>query len=434
MTAVPAPAAGTSWSPPAAAGPCPAGGPPWVLFPQDGPSEPTGPGALVWQAAPGCPGGPGARVDQIAQGAAPGAPARPRSASGALIAPLGPLSAASSPHGQIAILGADPRHPGGALLVQGHAGGPFRALLKGGPLLPGATLSTAYLGDLALLAPTRASAQGALGLSVERWFGNALGPTVDSGGPAAGAVSGLTVALDFRSDAIVAWAQDGAVWVRDVPAHGGPRPARRLGPAGPAAHIVALLSDDNRGIVMWSERSGAATNVWMDYSATGPRFGAPRLLEHIVDPSALQAPAGSPQLIRLSSESVMAAWAGAEGGRWVVRTAPVDQHGLRTVGTIAAPGGDALLCSLAPGPHGEAIALFGQPRQGPVAAEEALYSARGFETDGRTVFGAPEAIAGPGPVSGATVAIEPGSDRAIAAWQGSEGAVYYSLRAPEPAG
>jgi hypothetical protein len=409
-----------------------------VLFPQDKPSEPTGPGALVWPAVPGCPGGPGARVEEIVPGASPGPPMTPRSASGALLAPRGPLSASSAPHGQIAISGTDSRGGGGALLVQGRAGGPFRALLRGGPLLAPGALSTAYLGDLALLAPSRAGGQGALGVSVERWFANALGPTVAAGGPAQGAVSEITVTLDFRSDALIAWAQGGAVWVRDVPARGEPRPAQRLGPAGAAAHIVALLSDDNRGIVMWSQRSGARTNVWMDHSATGPRFGAPRLLEHVLAPGGAPAPDLSPQLIRLSSESVMAAWAGTEGGHWVVRTAPVDQHGLRTVGTIAATGGDALLAALAPGPRGEAIVLFAQPRQepgwSPAPTAQALYSARGFESDGRTAFGAPEAIAADGPLSDATVAIEPGSDRAIAAWRGLGGAIYYSLRAPEPTG
>ncbi len=176
----------------------------------------------------------------------------------------------------------------------------------------------------------------------------------------------------------------------------------------------------------------------MDYSATGPRFGAPRLLERIGDPPGVAPPASSPQLIRLSSESVMCAWAGAEAGHWVVRTAPIDQHGLRTVGTIAAPHGDALLEALAPGPRGEAVALLGEPLTDAGGSAEpnrqALLSVRGTETAGRTVFGSPEPLAPPGPLAGATVAIEPGSDRAVAAWEGQGGAVYYSLRTPEAAG
>jgi hypothetical protein len=207
---------------------------------------------------------------------------------------------------------------------------------------------------------------------------------------------------------------------------------------------------------MWSEQRGTRTDVWMDYSATGPRFGAPKLLERSYDPSG--PPPGSPQLIRLSSESVMSAWGGVEAGRWVLRTAPIDQHGLRTVGTIAAPEGDALLAALAPGPRGEAVALFTEPQAAPAgeallgepqaghlppalmagpqspSAAQGLFAVRGIETAGRTQFGAPEAIAPVGPVSGASVAIEPSSDRAVAAWQGAGGVVYYSLRIPDPAG
>jgi hypothetical protein len=189
---------------------------------------------------------------------------------------------------------------------------------------------------------------------------------------------------------------------------------------------------------MWSEQQGTTTSTWMDYSQPGPRFGSARLLERLDDPEQGSPAAGAPQLIRLSSESVMSAWAGAANGRWVVRTAPIDQHGLRSVSTIAVPGADVLLDALAPGPRGEAIALLAEPRPGagqPVAAApQALLAARGIELAGRTAFGSLEQIAAPAALSGANVAIEPDSDRALAAWQGPGGVVYYSLRAPEPAG
>ena len=434
-----APAAAASWSAPASA-PCPATGPPLVLFPSDKPSEPTGPGALLWPGAAACPGGAGARVQAIAAGATPSAPARPRSASGALIAPAGPIAAASSPHGQIAISGADPRNPSGELLVQGRSDGRFRALLKGGPLTAPGVLATAYLGDLALLAPLSGGG-GAMAVRIERWFANGLGAQLPAAPRAAGTITAATIAMDFRSDAIAAWARRGSVWVADLPAHGRLRPPRRLGPAGSLTRIVALLSDDGRGMVMWSASAGASTSVWLDYSQAGPRFGAPQLLERYSDPGAGAPPAGSPRLIRLSSESVMSAWAGVEGGRWVVRTAPIDQRGLRTVSTLAAPSGDALLEALAPGPDGDAIALLGEPlgalpaietlSGGPPsdpAGDQVLVAARGTEAAGRTLFAAPEPVATIPAASLATLAIEPGTDRAIAAWQGPGGVVEYSVR------
>jgi hypothetical protein len=415
-----APVAAGRWSAPAAAGSCSATGAPRVLFPSDRPDHATGPGALVWSASAGCPGGQGARVDQLLPGALPGPASIPRSAAGA---PLGALSAADGPHGQIVISGVE-RH-NHELLVQGRAGGSFKALLQDDGLLGPGTLTSAYLGDVALLAPLAGAGPGALGLSVERWFANAVGPLRPARRPARSSASALTVAMDFRSDALVAWAQAGGIWVRDLPARGGARAPQRLGPAGSDPHLTALLSDDNRGIVMWSEQRGSATSVWMDFSATGPRFGPPQLLERDVDPSA--PPAGSPQLIRLSSESVMSAWGGVQDGRWVLRTAPIDQHGLRSISTTAAPDGDALLDALAPGPRGEAIALLSEPQTG---TGEALLAARGIEAAGRTYFDAPEVLAPAGPVSGATVAIEPAGDRAVAAWQGAGGVVHYSLRAP----
>ena len=103
-------------------------------------------------------------------GAAPAAPSEPRP-SGA--DPLAPLSVAAAPQGKIAIVGSDPRHPGHALALEGSAGGSFGALPGATATVPQAALSTAYLGDLALLAPAPAS--DALVLEVQRWFGGPAG-------------------------------------------------------------------------------------------------------------------------------------------------------------------------------------------------------------------------------------------------------------------
>ncbi len=303
-----------------------------MLFPEDSPSTATGPGALVWAAGPSCPGGAGARIQPILPGEPPGTPAAPRGAP----APLAPLNAASSPGGRIALAGADPSANGSSLVVQGRAGSGFAVLRAGGPASPLPALSTAYLGDLALAAATGARGPASIALSIERWYGGALHPPRQAGGPARGGVTALTVALDFRSDALAAWSQGGSVWVRDLPASGAAPKARRLGPAGARTEIAALLSDDNRGIVMWSEQSAGTTSLWIDYSAPGPRFGAPTLVERDVDPGGTAASGSSPLLARLSSEGVVAAWSGVSAGRWVVHAAPIDQHGLRSVSTLAA--------------------------------------------------------------------------------------------------
>ena len=58
----------------------------------------------------------------------------------------------------------------------------------------------------------------------------------------------------------------------------------------------------------------------------------------------------------------MVAWAGADAGHWVVRTAPVLMSGVGVVGTIAAPGADLLLDCLAAGPDADALVLWTQPQ------------------------------------------------------------------------
>jgi hypothetical protein len=310
--------------------------------------------------------------------------------------------------------------------VEGTAGGTFRALPGAAAVAPVAALSTAYLGDLALLAPAR----NALVLQVQRWFGGPAGApkqvTARTAPPGA-----LTVALDYRSDALAVWTAEGGVWARVMRAGGRVLPAQRLGPAGEGTRIAALLSDDDRGIVMWSTERSGASDVYLDQSATGPRFGAAARIEHAAGTGA---PEASPQLVRLSSESVMCAWTGASEGHLVVRTAPIDQHGLRAVSTIAAPaGGDLWLSALAPGPRGEALALLSESGRSPSGAaapgQVKLLASRGIDAaPGRTLFAPPQLVAPTGPVSGATLAVEPGTDRAIVAWRGAAGAIDYAVQ------
>jgi hypothetical protein len=408
-------------------------GAPYVLFPENKPNRATGPGALVWSAGTRCPGGAGARVSLIGAGDLPGAPAPPRSASHQSIAPRGQLMAASGPHGQIAISGASTNAQEG-LLVQGSADGPF-ATLSGGP---GGSdqraVATAYLGDVAL-----ASSHPGVQLRIERYFAHTFGPPVTVMSAGSSPLSALTVAMDFRTDALLAWAQDGELYARDLPGSGVRHRLQRIGPAGSRTHVVALLSDDNRGILMWTEQRGNRTSVYMDYSATGVRFGAPKLLERFVDPHGLAPPTGAVQLIRLSSESVMAAWSGAEAGHWVLRTAAIDQRGLQQVSTISNPAGDALLSALSPGPGGEAIVLWTEPQSttggAPDLNHQSLMAARGIDASpGRTIFGAPEQLAGPGTVANATVGLDPATDRAVAVWEGPGGSIDYSIRSENPTG
>jgi hypothetical protein len=442
-------ASATPWSAPAALSPCRAAGAPQVVFPSDSPSQGTGTGAVVWSAAAGCVGGEGARVAGIGTGDVPGASAVVRNAIGRPLAAHGPLLASGAPHGQIVIAGSAPGDRTAGVLIQGAAGGPFTALAPEGTSAAPVAFGRAYLGDVALAsasapaptptpAPARASggrlsATGGFAVHVERFYAHRFGREVSVPSAGSAPVRELTLAMDYRSEVLAVWVQGGVIYARLLPNDGAARPLQRLARVGEAAHVAALLSDDGRAIVAWSERHGEQTRVYIDRSGAGVRFRAAQLLESFSDPDGLGAPAASPSLVRLSSESVMLAWAGAEGGHWVVRTAPVYMGGVGVVGTIAAPGADLLLDCLAAGPAADALLLWTQPPPSagapPALEHESIFAATGFDAgDRRTAFGAPQLVAAPAPVDDLSGAFDPDSDRAVAVWQGQGGRIEYSVR------
>ena len=429
----------TPWSAPAVLSQCPAGAAAHVVFPSDGPRHATGAGAVVWGAAASCPGGEGARVASIGGGDAPGVSAVARTAAGHPLLPRGPLLAAGAPHGQLVIAGSAPGGAAAGLLVQGAAGGPFAALQVGAATAPTA-LATAYLGDVALASAPgrvrsgRAETTGGFDVHVERFYSNHFARALTVRAAGTGPVRELTLALDYRSEVLAVWVQGDALYARLLPGHGAAQPVERLARVGTRTHITALLSDDGRATVAWSEQQGSRTSVYLDRSGSGVRFRAARLLERFEDPDGLPAPAASPSLVRLSSESVMLAWGGSAAGHWVVRTAAVVTSGVGVVGTIATPGADVLLGGLAAGPAADALVLWTQPLPSatglPNLEHESIFAARGFDgARQRTVFGAPELVAAPTAVHDLDAAFDPDSDRAVAVWQDEAGRLEYSVRA-----
>jgi hypothetical protein len=431
--------AATKWSQPAILSDCPGTGAPHVVFPSDSPTHGTGPGAVVWSASSPCPAGAGVLVAAISPEDVLGQPALPRTANGQTIALRGSVAATPGPYGRIVIAGASAGEhtapAGGLLLTEGQAGSPFAApTALGGPASTFA-FTTAYLGDVALASPT-----GGVQLRVQRHHADRFAAPAQVGAAGAGSssVQALTVALDYRSDALVVWSQQGSLYARELPAAGAPQPVQRLGwvglgsPAG--ARIAAVLSDDDRAIVAWSYRHAGQTSVYVSRSQPGVRFVGPQLLEEFPDPPELPDYVVSPRLVRLSSESVMLAWTGAPAGHWAIRVAAIDLHGVRPPSTISPAGQDALLAALAPGPDDEALALWTEPLQSTAGLElgsQAIFAARGFDAyPGHTAFAAGEELAPPGPNSEATVALDPDSDRAVAAWRTGAGQLAYAIRAP----
>ncbi len=431
-----------TWSAPATLANCPAQGGASVVFPDESPSHGTGAGALVWEASAGCPGGEGARVAPIGSADLPGESRIPRTSAGAALELHGPLLASGAPHGQVLIAGYSPQLKSAGVLLQGPAGGPFATLSPSGGASAPIALATAYLGDVALAAPPLRSGHGHAGASlhvhVERFFARGFDRSASAGSVADGPVQSPTLALDYRSEALAVWVQAGTIYAQLLPATGSPAPIQTLAHTGTHVTISALLSDDDRAIVAWAQQTGDHTAIYLDRSAAGVSFHEPELIERFHDPAGLASPPGSPRLVRLSFEGVMMAWAGEAGGRWVLRGAPIDLHGIGSISTLAAADGQALLADLAPGPHGDALALWTVPATsagGHLEVDrQTLYAARVTDAPSRrTEFGEPEELAAAAPVAGASATFDPDSGRAVVAWQGQGGAIEYSIGSDSPA-
>jgi hypothetical protein len=470
-------AIGGKWSPPAILSTCPGTGAPHVVFPSDSPTQGTGPGAIVWSVTAPCPTGAGVLLAPISAEDLPGQPAAPHTAAGATIALRGPISATGGPYGRVVIAAASAGEPdpgavleaggkgtmaarpgirgkgtskggrargtreGELLLTEGSAGGPFAApLALGGPAST-FSFATAYLGDAALATLADPHGRTDVQLRVQRYFASAFAPPAQvsaagaAGDARTGAIEALTVALDFRSDRLVVFSRQGSLLARELPGKGAPHAIQRLGPSPPAgAHVAAVISDDDRAIVAWTVRHGGQTSVYVSHSQPDVRFTEPQLLEEFPDPPSLPGYIDSPQIVRLSSESVMLAWTGAVAGHWAIRAAAIDQRGVLPPSTISPAGRDALLAGLAAGPNDEALALWSEPQPSPAGLDlgaQAIFAARGFDGYPEQVkFADPELLAPPGPNSDATVAFDPDSDRAVAAWRTGAGTLAYAVRAP----
>jgi hypothetical protein len=243
-----------------------------------------------------------------------------------------------------------------------------------------------------------------------------------------GRLSSLTVAMDYRGDVLVAWQQDGVVRSVLVHASGPADPVRRLGPAAADPQLRALATDAGGGVVAWSTAAGArATRVYL--ARAGPE--APELLAAYADAGGLGHAPGALGLVRLSTENALVAWTAATGGRYVVRAAAVGAAGRRAGRVVSARASSAVLAGLAPGPAGEAIALWRTTPGGSARGGELWADRLALSRSSRVWARPPEPVAAGAPAGTASVAVDPADDRAVAAWlrPGPRPRIEYSTRA-----
>jgi hypothetical protein len=428
--------AGT-WSAPTRLGGCALPPGPRVAFPSQGPAAPTGPGAIVWASSPSCD--PASESSVSLSVAALGAPGlatvirtRLPDTSGAV-----GLASVGGPLGRVVVsaglLGAGfARLAGRGAVLQGRATGPVGspATLVARDVPP--ALTRAYLGDVAIatVAPGHAIA-----VRVQRYFEHSLARPKLIPIPA-GHVTGLTATMDYRSDVLIAWQQNGAIYARMLRVSGRPERTQRVGVSAPDPQLRALVSDNDHGMIAWSTTDAAngspsRTRDYVALSDAGVRFTRPRLLASFVDPARAGLRPGSLALVRLSTENVLLAWTDAEHGHYVVRAAPAVFAATRGGALVSDPRGQAVLGDLAPGPAREAVVLWSAaPAGGPLdPSRTELWAARAvIEQHSRPVVSSRERIAPAGPNSDANVAVDPANDRAVAAWltQGSHPSIRYA--------
>jgi hypothetical protein len=416
------------WSSPRVLARCGLAGGPEVAFPSESPISPTGIGAIVWASEPTSCGSRSRRSARWAISVA--AVGRTDDARLLRAEPLGEspraeLTAVGAALGRIAVAAADVAAgpAGGATaLLQGRVVDPARwpSLMVGSD--PPPALARAYLGDVAIAVPV---AGPAIAVFVERYFQRHFGrPRLIPIHP--GRVTALTATMDYRADVLLAWQQNGAIYAGMLRASGREDPTQRIGPSGSFPQIQAVVSDNDHGMIAWSstevsKRSTARTRIYLDLSAAGVRFGEPRRLASFADPQHIGRIPGSLALERLSTENVMLAWTVAEHGHYVIRAAPAVFAASSPGTRLSEPDSQAVLAALAPGPAGEAIALWSTAPQvagGTLDMRRAeLWAARtSIVPHGRVALRRFAMIATAGPNAAATVAVDPATDRAVAAW------------------
>ena len=422
------------WSPSATIPTCGPASDPHVVFPYSIPQSASGRGAILWLGAtPHCGSAPtldSASLhsdDRLAS-------ARAISAAGAA---GGPLETAMTTHGQlVAAYGVAGRAMLGETFA-GHALGAPAPL--GGPAELVAT-ANGYIGDADVVSTAGPASRPVIELREQRHYETSFQPPVTFSSAASGPITALAVALDFRADSIVLWAQGGVLYARWITNSGVAHPIRALGPAGYAPQLAAVLSDNNHAFVMWTDEPppgvSAATTIYLEHSGNEVTFGAPRTLVSFSEPAAQRLTPGSIALVRISpSEGVLAAWTWVSGANYVVSAAGLTSRGAVGTQTLSTPGVDLRLAALAAGPRDDALAVLeSAPRasRGFDGTHQAILASRIPGAAGGASFEQPAQLAAAGLNGSPSVAVDPASDRAVVAWQTTAGtvpAVAYAVRA-----
>jgi len=322
-----------------------------------------------------------------------------------------------------AALEADPSGPFGAARALNPGGGPV-------------ALTDYLTGEVALAAGSPAGGVGRVLLRLQQRQAQRFGAPVQLSAMT-GLVSAIAVGLDYRGDALVAWQQSGRIWARVRHLTGTLGPLQTLGSSRAAPRLGALVSDDQRGIVAWTDETaaGAVTRAqtFLSISGLGVHFAAATPVETWAEPAGFHLGTGAMRLLRLADGRVMLGWTGWQDGEPVVRMSAVALSGLRPPVVVSQDGTAAQLTDLVPGARGEALAVLSASEPGAsLDAGAEIETAVGVDEGvaGTAVFAPVEPVAAAPADNQATAAFDPLNDRPIVTWRAGA-QIRYATRAAE---
>jgi hypothetical protein len=422
-----------SWSAPATLSTCGAARLPSVVFPFKAPDRLVGSGAILWLGAAAC--GDAATTIGIADLDGDDRPGAPRPLLGGAVAGtrlVAPLHALGTATGEIiAVAGSAVTSALGspeAVAADGFATGALERLRPlGGPDTLVATMD-GFIGDADVATLAQAPDGGyEIVVRAQRHYAQGLhgrrSLRVGSARPNA-----LALGMDYRADRLVVWAQGGHVWAQDITNDGRVRARQLLGPSGYAPQIAAVLSDDDRAFVIWTDEpprgTGGTAEVLLAHSAVGPTFHGAKVLASFTEPAGVRLTPGAVGAERLSDEGVALLWPTIANGHYVVEAGGVTESGVRPPSTLSEDGQDVRLAAVATGPENELVvvlALAPRTASGFDQSDQALLATRSNVVRGTTGlgFGPLAVIAAAGPNVDPSVAIDPDTDTALLAWQTS---------------
>lgn len=389
-----------------------------------------GPGAIVWSLHGG-----GARALELD----PASPAGALSSAGPRALALRSVGAATAAGGERLVLAGE--LAGSTAAIEAEPGAPFGAPVAIGPSAGPLALANYLTGEVALALAQPAGNADRVVLRLQAPLATHLGPPVTLSA-VRGTVSAVAVGLDWRGDALVAWQQNGLVYARERRTSGTLGPLQALGDSTAGPRLGALISDDGRGIVAWTDETslalGTIVRTQLSTSGLNVRFGRATPVQSWIEPAGFRLGAGAMGLIRLANGRVVLGWTARQGGRLVVRVAPVTLAGLHPAVTVSDAGTDAQLADLAAGARGEVLAVFTatEPSAAPEGPGEIEASDGVDEGTGEAVFTPAEPIAPATADSDPTAAFEPVGDHPVIAWRigpgGKSSQVRYVTRVAEP--